>query len=71
METIKIEIFNDKSYIRFYHYENLKEENERLKQQIEKMKCCFNCKNWYWKHSRCKKKLKGDCFKASKWELAE
>lgn len=34
MNTIKIEIFNDKSYIRFYQYENLREENEQLKAQI-------------------------------------
>lgn len=38
---------------------------------IDKMRNCHNCKNWNWKHSRCEKKLKGDCFKASKWELAE
>ena len=42
-----------------------------LQAQIEKMKNCHNCKNWNWKHSRCEKKLKGDCFKTSKWEIAE
>ena len=40
-----------------------------LEKQIEKMKCCSNCDNWNWKHSKCEKKLKGDCFKASKWIL--
>lgn len=40
-----------------------------LKAQIEKMKCCSNCDNWNWKHSKCEKKLKGDCFKQSKWIL--
>lgn len=45
--------------------------NERQKEQIEKMKNCWNCKNWNWKHAKCQKKLKGDCFKASKWELKE
>jgi len=42
-----------------------------LEEQIEKMKNCWNCKNWNWKHGRCQKKLKGDCFKASKWESKE
>ena len=42
---------------------------EELETQIEKMKCCQNCENWNWKHSRCEKKLKGDCFKQSKWVL--
>lgn len=40
-----------------------------LESQIEKMKCCSNCDNWNWKHSKCEKKLKGDCFKQSKWIL--
>ena len=40
-----------------------------LEAQIEKMKCCQNCDNWNWKHNKCEKKLKGDCFKASKWQL--
>lgn len=44
---------------------------EFLNEQIEKMKNCRNCKNWNWKHNKCEKKLKGDCFKNNKWELAE
>ena len=40
-----------------------------LEQQIEKMKCCSNCDNWNWKHNKCEKKLKGDCFKHSKWVM--
>ncbi len=44
-------------------------QNTELKAQIEKMKCCQNCDNWNWKHSKCEKKLKGDCFKQSKWIL--
>ena len=40
-----------------------------LEAQIEKMKCCQNCDNWNWKHSKCEKKLKGDCFKHSKWVM--
>lgn len=40
---------------------------KELEAQTEKMKCCENCNNWNWKHCKCKKKLKGDCFKHSKW----
>ena len=40
-----------------------------LKAQVEKMKCCSNCDNWNWKHNKCEKKLKGDCFKHSKWVM--
>ena len=40
-----------------------------LEAHIEKMKVCQNCDNWNWKHNKCEKKLKGDCFKASKWIL--
>lgn len=40
-----------------------------LKAQIEEMKCCYNCDNWNWKHNKCEKKLKGDCFKHSKWVM--
>ena len=48
---------------------DLKIKVEDLEKQIEKMKCCQNCDNWNWKHSKCEKKLKGDCFKASKWVM--
>ena len=40
-----------------------------LTAQIEKMKVCQNCDNWNWKHNKCQKKLKGDCFKHSKWVM--
>lgn len=40
-----------------------------LEAQIEKMKVCQNCDNWNWKHNKCEKKLKGDCFKHSKWVM--
>ena len=42
---------------------------KELEVQIEQMKCCYNCDNWNWKHSKCEKKLKGDCFKHSKWVM--
>ena len=51
-----------------FNYDSIKElteENADLKAQIEKMKCCGNCKN---------KKSKPTCFfcvKLSKWELTE
>jgi hypothetical protein len=47
----------------------LSDEITLLKAQIEKMKCCSNCDNWNWKHNKCEKKLKGDCFKHSKWVM--
>lgn len=43
----------------------LRIENEQLKQQIEKMKCCSNC-NGRFLSSRC-----GLCINKNKWELAE
>ena len=47
----------------------LSDHNEQLRELIEKMKCCSNCDNWNWKHNKCEKKLKGDCFKHSKWVM--
>lgn len=50
----------------------LEQKGERIKEleaQIEKMKVCQNCDNWNWKHNKCEKKLKGDCFKHSKWVM--
>ena len=38
-------------------------------ENYEKMKNCWNCNNWNWKHNTCDRRLKGECFKASKWEL--
>lgn len=38
---------------------------EQLEQQIEKMKCCFNCDRPI-KHHDC-----GDCHNGSNWKLAE
>ena len=48
---------------------DLQKESYRKEAQIEKMKCCSNCDNWNWKHNKCEKKLKGDCFKHSKWVM--
>lgn len=42
---------------------------KELEAQIDKMKVCQNCSNWNWKHNKCEKKLKGDCFKYSKWVM--
>lgn len=42
---------------------------KEMGEQIEKMKCCQNCDNWNWKHNKCEKKLKGNCFKHSKWVM--
>lgn len=43
-EQVEISVFNDKSYVRVKDYLKLKEGNEQLKQQIEQMKRCGNCK---------------------------
>ena len=37
-EEIEVEIFNDKSWVRFSEYMELKTENRELKNSIEKMK---------------------------------
>lgn len=60
------EKYGDSYGEKFRQYEDKIKE---LEAQIEKMKCCSNCDNWNWKHSKCEKKLKGDCFKQSKWIL--
>lgn len=61
--------------------EELEEENEKLKEQIEKMKCCENCKyNSYWGNElHCNYGLKEalqedklvECDKMDKWEIKE
>lgn len=56
---------------------NRLEENERLKQQIEKMKCCENCKyHAFWgnelKCTSLSHDEQSECDKSKhKWELAE
>ena len=87
MKDIEIVVFNDKSWVRLTEYQKVKEENELLQQkwleseyeksklvsQIEKMKCCRNCKYW---------NVPDDVFNTpceecdvckdfNKWELAE
>lgn len=55
----------------------LQEENEQLKQQIEKMKCCENCKHHSFWGNELKCNLldydaEFECLKSkNKWELAE
>ena len=36
MQYIEIVVFQDKSWVRFTEYQKVKEENEQLKQRIEK-----------------------------------
>ena len=43
----------------------LRQENEQLKAQIEKMKCCGNCDKEF-QFSKC-----ADCYDYSKWKLKE
>ena len=50
----------------------LTEENEQLKAQIEKMKCCGNCKNQLsLAYGELSCDLYGECKHCSKWELKE
>lgn len=51
-------------------FSNIEKENEQLKQQIEKMKCCNNCKLYQcekWKNNE----INYHFNKCEKWELAE
>lgn len=51
-------------------FSNLEKENEQLKAQIEKMKCCNNCKLYQceeWKNNE----ITYHFSKCEKWELAE
>ena len=59
-------------------YKVMNIENEQLKAQIEKMKCCGNCKYWNYKDIQkyCNKRtgtpeLASRSFKCDKWELTE
>ena len=64
-----LEVVNDAKNKEIIRAEIAKKRIAELEAQIEKMKCCSNCDNWNWKHNKCEKKLKGDCFKQSKWIL--
>ena len=48
-----------------YARTQLQIENGKLKEQIEKMKCCYNCKHSRTEYEHCK------TTKHEKWELAE
>lgn len=62
----------------------LEKENEKLKAQIERLKCCQNCKHWKWQDSEdlsedsgvyyCELKLSGNRLllgKCGAWEICE
>ena len=52
------------------HIKELKKENKQLKQQIEKMKCCENCRHSY--HDRYHTlQCRYNCLNFDKWEIAE
>lgn len=55
-------------------FHRLEKENEQLKEQIEKMKCCYNCSKWY--DGDCEESPKSKTFfcadfKCDKWECIE
>lgn len=56
-------------------YDIMNEENEQLKAQIEKMKCCGNCNKLDKEYKRCELKLLSMnnclCKDKDKWELEE
>jgi hypothetical protein len=65
---LAVRVYKDEqreSWNRILQNKELRKENEQLKQQIEKMKCCFNCDKPI-KHQDC-----GDCHNGSNWELME
>lgn len=47
MKDIEIVAFDDKYWVKLTEYQRLQLENERLKQQIKRMKYCENCKHSY------------------------
>ena len=68
MKDIEIIAFNDKSWVRFTEYQKLKEENEQLKQQNAKMKCCHSCKSHKLNNLKNCQTCDGNY---SKWEFSE
>lgn len=89
MKDVEIVVFQDKSWVRLKEYQKVKEENEQLQQkwleseyeksklvsQIEKMKCCENCKHHSFWGNELKCNLldydtEFECLKSkNKWEL--
>lgn len=68
MKDIEIVVFNDKSWVRFTEYQKVKEENEKLKQQNAKMKCCHSCKSHKLNNLKNCQTCNGNY---SKWEFSE
>lgn len=55
--------------LRFLANKEVKEENERLRQQIKKLECCSNCKH---SNTRCQlTDICDSCFNSNKWESVE
>lgn len=89
MKDIEIVVFKDKAWVRLTEYQKAKEECEQLQQkwlesdyeksklvsQIEKMKCCENCKHHSFWGNELKCNLldydtEFECLKSkNKWEL--
>ena len=89
MRDVEIVVFNDKSWVRLTEYQKLKDRYEaleetkehqndaicRLQKQIEKMKCCENCKHHSFWGNELKCNLldydtEFECLKSkNKWEL--
>lgn len=89
MKDIEIVVFKDKAWVRLIEYQKLKDRYEaleetneyqndaicRLQKQIEKMKCCENCKHHSFWGNELKCNLLDydtelECLKSkNKWEL--
>ena len=84
MKDVEIVVFNDKSWVRLTEYQKLKDRYEALEEtkeyqndaicmlqkQIEKMKCCENCKHSYHDRYHTLQCIR-NCINFDKWELAE
>lgn len=89
MKDVEVVVFNDKSWVRLTEYQKLKDRYEaleetneyqndaicRLLKQLEKMKCCENCKHHSFWGNELKCNLLDydtelECLKSkNKWEL--
>lgn len=70
-EEIEVVVFNDKSWVRLSDYMELKSEHRKIKNRLEKMKNCHNCKNASFSYgdNHCKLLLTLRCRSYDKWEI--
>lgn len=72
IEVVKQWLKNKKEFTPLEVIETLQKENEELKAQIKKMKCCGNCKHLMKEHNEnCVFINSLNTICCNKWELAE